>query len=321
MARQQFVIPQIGNRFIVVDGTVISSAYGLFAHNGGSYVGWVVSDIKSGLMVELHFKTLGACRDYVNTLSEEMLEKIRKARSSEPYARLCDTIKDKAEEFGVVNKYYESFANEYDHMLVESIQVDFANEVAKLIDKYPERFSNIDAENLGKPKKIWIDYLDGCTDITFDIGEGEDNPIADLTGNSTDILSLDEYKDLMEIVFDHKIDKWLKKHNLDHKDICVLNYDPDLDAVYVEFEIPNIHKVNEGFTGALMEDLIMGWTTKDADKLFDLYKKEEDSEKKGYLRQALQLCLFQLYMGNEVSDEWRHGRWKEISDALKAEKE
>ena len=207
MARQQFVIPNRDGSFEVVDGTVISSAYGLFAYNGGSYVNWEISDIKSGLLVELHFKTLGACREYVDNLSEEMLEKIRQARSSEKYARMCNIIKDKAEELGVVNKYYESFASDYDHMLVESVQVDFANEVAKLIDKYPERFSNIDAENLGKPKNIWIDYLDGCTDITFDIGEGDDNPIADLTGNSTNILGLDEYKDLMKIVFDNKIDK------------------------------------------------------------------------------------------------------------------
>lgn len=123
--------------------------------------------------------------------------------------------------------------------IVESMDFDFAGEVAKLIDKYPERFAGIDAENLAKPKSVSIDYLDGCTYIDFDADRGEDDPFADLTDNSTNMLELPEYKDLMKEVFDGKVDEWLKEHGLSHEDLCGLRYDPaeDEDAVFLEFDV------------------------------------------------------------------------------------
>lgn len=123
--------------------------------------------------------------------------------------------------------------------IVESMDFDFSGEVAKLIDKYPERFAGIDAENLAKPKSVSIDYADGCAYIDFDTGRDEDDPLADLTGNSTNMLELPEYKDLMKEVFDGKVDEWLKEHGLSHKDLCGLRYDPgeDENAVFLEFDV------------------------------------------------------------------------------------
>lgn len=233
--KQQFIIPKITHEFEVVSGTVLSDSLGLFAYNTGStWTMWAISDIKSGLQLVCKLKTLTDCKAWVDNISQEMLDKIDEARHTDKYNNMCNIIKQKALELDINNKYYESLSfdeaflelndinsedtsqvclfnlNEWFSgytKLCEAVHVDFANEVAKLIDKYPERFSGIDAENLAKPKHISIDYLDGCTDITFDTGLGEDDPIADLTGNSTNILALDEYDDLMKEVFKGKVDK------------------------------------------------------------------------------------------------------------------
>ncbi len=228
--KKQFIIPKRSHEkpidFEVVTGTVLSDDIGLFAYNSNSaWSKWVISDIKSGLQLQCKFNTLADCKAFVETMPQELVDKIKARQQDQDYLEMCNKIKQQALELSVSNKYYEAFNGDFNDLyrlneeaiglfeslhfntLVESVKIDFANEVAELIKKYPERFSNIDAENLDKPKYISIDYLDGCTDITFDTGLGNDDPIADLTGNSTNLLALSEYDDLMREVFKGKIDK------------------------------------------------------------------------------------------------------------------
>lgn len=158
---------------------------------------------------------------------------------------------------------------------------EITNKIKELRDEFPESFEGATEEDISNTlKDVVIDYLDGCTYLTFD-NDGKDN-IIDITGNSMNILSKPEYKALMSKVFEGVIDDWLTKHNLTHGNICSFRFDPDTCQMFVEFDANEV----------------------DFDELQDYFKYEkEEDEEVGEIEEDLEGTCIELE--EEVEEEIR----------------
>lgn len=118
---------------------------------------------------------------------------------------------------------------------------DIHKKMLELKDTFPERFEKVsDDELLNELKDISIDYLDGCTYLTFGKqGDDKDETIVDLTGNSS-VLDKPEYRTLMEKTFEEVVDDWLREHNLTHGDLVWFRFDPSTNQMFVEFDANNV---------------------------------------------------------------------------------
>ena len=153
------------------------------------------------------------------------------------------------------------------------------NKIQELKDEFPERFKGVsDSDIKDSLKQISIDYLDGCTDLTFD-----DDKIVDITGNVTNVVEAPEYKALMNKFFEEIVDNWLQEHNLTHRDICWLEFDPDTNQIFLEFDANEINfedyddigpykepdeedkeaeeELEEAFTREALTEMEKAWTT------------------------------------------------------------
>lgn len=156
---------------------------------------------------------------------------------------------------------------------------EISNRIKELKDEFPDSFEGAKDEDLiNTLKDISIDYLDGCTDLTFE-KDGDDN-IVDITGNSTDILSKPEYKALMSKVFEGVVDQWLEEHNLTHGDICWFRYDPDTQQMFVEFDANNVD----------WDELEKFYASHDSEN-----EKEDEELEEAYTRLALGNLEHELY--------------------------
>lgn len=153
------------------------------------------------------------------------------------------------------------------------------NKIKELRDEFPDSFKGAKEEDLVNTlKDISIDYLDGCTDLTFE--NDEDENIVDITGNSTDILNKPEYKSLMSKVFEGVVDEWLEEHNLTHGDICWFRYDPDTQQMFIEFDANNVD----------WDELEKFYVSHDSED-----EKENEELEESYSREALGKLEHELY--------------------------
>ena len=74
----------------------------------------------------------------------------------------------------------------------------------------------------------------------------------------------------------------------------------------------------DGSKAKLNEDLLLGYTTDDAEKILGYVKAEKDDAKRAYLKQLLSVCLYQLSADEEVSQDWKDGRAAEIKSEAEA---
>lgn len=116
---KQFVIAKrTPDKFEIVNGTQLNDS--MFAHIGGKLSSWVISDIKSGMMIQNKFPSLASCKEWAAAVPEDVQSKIDLVKNTDDYRAACDQL----HEFVVANltklpKYYESLS------IVNPCYIDF----------------------------------------------------------------------------------------------------------------------------------------------------------------------------------------------------
>ena len=88
--QKDFIIPIIDGTFQKVRGTLLDNQ--LFAHNGGKFTKWNVSDVASGLSIKSFFASLADCKKFVEEMPEQLKAKIEEKRQTPEYKEMVDKI-------------------------------------------------------------------------------------------------------------------------------------------------------------------------------------------------------------------------------------
>ena len=88
--QKEFIIPIIGGTFQKVRGTLLDNQ--LFAHNGGKFTKWNVSDVASGLSIKSFLPSLAECKKFVEEMPEQLKAKIEEKRQTPKYKEIVDKI-------------------------------------------------------------------------------------------------------------------------------------------------------------------------------------------------------------------------------------
>ena len=88
--QKEFIIPIIGGTFQKVRGTLLDNQ--LFAHNGGKFTKWTLSDVASGLSIKSFFPSLAECKKFVEEMPEQLKAEIEEKRQTSKYKEIVDKI-------------------------------------------------------------------------------------------------------------------------------------------------------------------------------------------------------------------------------------